>query len=247
MSRTVLRQIGGGAVVNASNWINVRLDQPTTVQTLNPTQLRAESDTNDSYDGTTTAYKAIIKYEEPIEKLKTDNLLFYLGRDGGDDSDATWNLSGYTTLTALYLFTKIQVRPITADFDITTLTWNNFSSLTRATISGATFEGQICHYEGFPSSGSRILNGDSIKISGAIGSGSGQSSANAQLVWTIFANGSAQTRTVYGVTLECKPVAKGWNGFVDSTPTITSCLSKQLLFTSGGNQLIAVKFPNNPN
>lgn len=136
-------------VIPFKSWCNVSLAAPSSNLSLNASGLNVESDKDSSFDGTTIAFKAIFNFERVVTAFNSFLLFGSWVNDAG--------ISGGQLTTAVAVDAVIQcllrVRPITASFTTSTLTWNNVVVSPSLTIGADLFNGALLLSEFFLATG----------------------------------------------------------------------------------------------
>lgn len=119
------------AVIFSDDWRVVSQATPTTTPTKNvATGSRAYSNASNSYDSTTNGKRLVIHFETPIKSYGTIRPVFYLGLTDPGYGTCYAKYSGGSNNSTGKIEIQMRIRPITADWDNSTVTWNNLSSLT---------------------------------------------------------------------------------------------------------------------
>lgn len=107
----------------ASDWRVIAQATPDAVPAQNPTAIQAYSNAENSYDSTSAGKKIIIKYEKSFE-LGTPYPVLYLG-ETATAGGVKLRYVAPNGVSTQDLTLWLRVRPIMADWDPATITWNN--------------------------------------------------------------------------------------------------------------------------
>lgn len=130
--------VGLKDIIPFKSWCNVSKASPSSNVGLNGTSLNIESDKDGDFDGTTIAFKAIYNFEQLVANhtayVLFGSFVFESGVQG-----TTTNASN-TTVT---VEANLRIRPITASFVTSALTWNNVVVSPTLTIGSALYTNDL--------------------------------------------------------------------------------------------------------
>lgn len=125
--RVVVRAAAAGAgnnIISASDWRVVTQASPSSVPASMPSQIFAYSNLEDSYDSTTNGLKTIVKFG--AQSLAAgESAILRFGSDVITHESVTGTFDIPASANGFAANIKLRVRPITADFDATAVTWDN--------------------------------------------------------------------------------------------------------------------------
>jgi len=123
---------GGNSVVQADDWTTIDRATPDTNTGVQPARLKAGSDTDSNYDGTTAATKMIVHFASPISYSGSGDAPFLLlgTHYSSSASIVLADISAAFNVTNAAATNTTRFRLVTAAFTCSTTTWNNYSSLT---------------------------------------------------------------------------------------------------------------------
>ncbi len=201
MSRNTFAQLGGISIYSMKGWNSIKQSAPSTVQSVNPSNLILKGDANNSWAGTSASLKCIFQLKAPV-KLWSPQTNAPANQQGGilslglsDTPKATFTYSISTLLSGQYTL-WMNMRPIyDQTLDYTKVTWNIYNAMDSELDA-------VCPM--FPVS-ALLAPGGYSSTSLQIGDGMGAEVNDRRLSSVVLVRDALQQKTCYGFCLEIMP------------------------------------------